>query len=101
MTLDELRALLKEVLDSGDDVGKASDLLNTISEAYGGVLAQVGDLETQVSALIEKNTSLVEANGKLFMQIPITRDEAEDEVVDEKTYESVEDVVDRMIKEKL
>lgn len=64
MTMDpaEHKALLTQILESGGDQGRISDLLTQLSDDYGEIYTRAQSLESE-------NTSLRDTNMRLFLKV--------------------------------
>lgn len=70
MERDELREKFTEVL-TVEDQAERSTMLNDMRAEVEKTFTALDNLKTENTKLIEKNTSLTEANSKLFMQIGV------------------------------
>ena len=68
MDRDELRGKFSEVL-TVDDQAKRSTLLNDMRAEVEKTFNELDDLKKLNESLVNKNSTLTEANSKLFMQI--------------------------------
>lgn len=72
MDRDELRGKFTELL-TVEDQAKRSTMLNDMRSEVEKTFTELDDLKTLNESLVDKNTSLTEANSKLFMQIGIEK----------------------------
>lgn len=72
MERDELRSKFTEVL-TVEDQAERSTMLNDMRAEVEKNFKELDDLKTENTKLVEKNTSLTEANSKLFMQIGVEK----------------------------
>ena len=72
MDREELRAKFSEVL-TVDDQATRSTMLNDMRSEVEKTFKELDDLKTENEELKNKNTSLTEANSKLFMQIGVDK----------------------------
>lgn len=72
MERDELRNKFTEVL-TVEDQAERSTMLNDMRAEVEKTFAALDNLKTENTKLVEKNTSLTEANSKLFMQIGVEK----------------------------
>ena len=75
MDREELRTKFSEVL-TVDDQATRSTMLNDMRSEIEKTFKELDDLKAENEELKNKNTSLTEANSKLFMQIGV--DKAQD-----------------------
>lgn len=68
MDRDELRGKFNEVL-TVEDQGKRSTILNDMRAEVEKTFTELDNLKTLNESLVDRNTTLTEANSKLFMQI--------------------------------
>lgn len=72
MDREELRSKFTEVL-TVDDQAERSTILNDMRSEVEKTFSELDDLKKENEALVNKNTTLTEANSKLFMQIGIEK----------------------------
>lgn len=72
MDREELRTKFSEVL-TVDDQATRSTMLNDMRSEVEKTFKELDDLKTENEELKNKNTSLTEANSKLFMQIGVDK----------------------------
>ena len=72
MDRDELRSKFTEVL-TVEDQGKRSTILNDMRAEVEKTFTELDNLKTLNESLVDRNTTLTEANSKLFMQIGIEK----------------------------
>ena len=72
MNREELRTKFSEVL-TVDDQATSSTMLNDMRSEVEKTFKELDDLKTENEELKNKNTSLTEANSKLFMQIGVDK----------------------------
>ena len=72
MDRDELRGKFTEVL-TVDDQAKRSTILNDMRAEVEKTFTELDNLKTLNESLVDRNTTLTEANSKLFMQIGIEK----------------------------
>lgn len=70
MERDELRNKFTEVL-TVEDQAERSTMLNDMRAEVEKTFTELDTLKAENTKLVEKNTSLTEANSKLFMQIGV------------------------------
>lgn len=93
LTHEEFNEKLSDILKHSSDTGKVSELLSDLKSDYALTLGQITELQATKDDLTAKNASLIEANGKLFMQIAIGEEKEEtggdDELENQLTIEDV------------
>lgn len=72
MDREELRSKFSEVL-TVDDQAKRSTILNDMRAEVEKTFTELDDLKSLNESLVDKNTTLTEANSKLFMQIGVEK----------------------------
>lgn len=72
MEREELRTKFSEVL-TVEDQATRSTMLNDMRSEVEKTFKELDDLKTENEELKNKNTSLTEANSKLFMQIGVDK----------------------------
>lgn len=72
MERDELRNKFTEVL-TVEDQAERSTMLNDMRAEVEKTFTELDNLKVENTKLVEKNTSLTEANSKLFMQIGVEK----------------------------
>ena len=102
MTRDEHKAAIQRLhgMIASEHVAAASELLTSLSDDYGATLTTSEQAAANVTRLTEENDKLLKANGRLFMQVGQTKQEAhkDDKPVNdegkEETKLSFEDLFD-------
>ena len=101
LTHEEFNKKLSDILKHSSDTGKVSELLSDLKSDYALTLGQLTELENTNMNLTEKNSSLIEANGKLFMQIAIGEEKEESGGDDENVPQiTIDDVLAAAVDEK-
>ena len=101
LTHEEFNEKLSDILKHSSDTGKVSELLSDLKSDYALTLGQLTELENTNKDLTEKNSSLIEANGKLFMQIAIGEEKHEENIDEnEENQITIEDVLATAVDEK-
>ena len=101
LTHEEFNKKLSDILKHSSDTGKVSELLSDLKSDYALTLGQLTELENTNKGLTEKNSSLIEANGKLFMQIAIGEEKEESGGDDENEPQiTIDDVLAAAVDEK-
>lgn len=101
LTHEEFNEKLSDILKHSSDTGKVSELLSDLKSDYALTLGQLTELENTNKDLTEKNSSLIEANGKLFMQIAIGEEKEESGGDDENEPQiTIDDVLATAVDEK-
>lgn len=75
MERDAHENLLQELMNPDIEHNRKSEILQSLREDYGQVLADQEELQTNNEKLTNENTDLVKSNSKLFRQLGQSNDQ--------------------------
>ena len=93
LTYDDYVGKMSTILENVNDPATVSELLTDLRGNYADVIQTVEALTAENEKLKTSNASLIEANGKLFLQVGVTQKQdpepIEDDDDDSPTIEQV------------
>jgi len=87
MEFDKYEGLVNELLDPELDHSRRTEILTEMKQDYSATISEVGELNTKVTDLDKKRLDLLDANSKLFRQIPTSHTKTEEEKQKQATEE--------------
>lgn len=100
LTHDEFKEKIDTILKNNEDIGLISEVLNEVHNNYSGVLSTLSELEEKNNTLKDYNASLVKANGELFMNRGIGKQEEITHEEEKPSIKSLDEVLEEMTKGK-